>query len=148
MKNYDPYMHTVEHVLNQTMVRHFDVERAFSSHLEKKKSKCDYHFHRNLTEDEVKTLSDAVNEQLKRCLPVEEHWISKAEAEQKFNLKKLPEEADESIRIVAIGDYDACPCIGSHVSNTCEAGEFVFVSSSFDQGVLRIRFKRKTVADA
>ncbi|MGM0375330.1 MAG: hypothetical protein ACQEQ0_00965, partial [Bacteroidota bacterium] len=60
MKNYDPYMHTVEHVLNQTMVRHFNVERAFSSHLEKKKSKCDYHFHRNLTEDEAKALSDAV----------------------------------------------------------------------------------------
>ena len=53
MKNYDPYMHTVEHVLNQTMVRQFNVERAFSSHLEKKKSKCDYHFHRNISDDVV-----------------------------------------------------------------------------------------------
>ncbi len=148
MKNYDPYMHTVEHVLNQTMVRQFNVERAFSSHLEKKKSKCDYRFHRNLTEDEAKALSDAVNEQLKRCLPVEAHWVSKEEAEQTFNLGKLPEESAESIRIVTIGDYDACPCIGSHVSNTREAGEFVFVSSSFEDGVLRIRFKRRPVADA
>ena len=143
MKNYDPHMHTVEHVLNQTMVRMFHVERAFSSHLEKKKSKCDYHFHRALTPEEEESLSQAVNEQLERCLPVEEHWLSKEEACEKYNLERLPDEVEEKVRIVTIGDYDACPCIGDHVSNTCEAGFFKFVSSSFEDGVLRIRFKLK-----
>lgn len=143
MKKYDPQMHTAEHVLNQTMVRLFSVKRAFSSHLEKKKSKCDYHFHRRLTAAEEKSLADAINEQLKRCLPVEEHWISREEAGKRYNLEKLPEENDDQIRIVLIGDYDACPCIGSHVSNTSEVGEFVLVSSSFEEGVLRVRFKLK-----
>ncbi|MFO8001435.1 MAG: hypothetical protein R6U46_09335 [Marinilabilia sp.] len=143
MKNYDPHMHTAEHVLNQTMVRFFDVNRAFSSHLERKKSKCDYYFHRALTSVEEKAVSDAVNEQLQRSLPVREHWMSLKEADDLYDLEKLPEAAEYNIRIVTIGDYDACPCIGSHVSNTEEVGEFVFVSSSFEEGVLRIRFKLK-----
>ena len=37
-----PPMHTVEHILNQTMVRMFGCERSKNSHIEKRKSKCDY----------------------------------------------------------------------------------------------------------
>jgi misacylated tRNA(Ala) deacylase len=47
-KNYDPEMHTAEHILNGTMVQMFGTGRAFSAHLEKKKSKCDYRIGRNL----------------------------------------------------------------------------------------------------
>ena len=48
-KQYHPQMHSAEHILNQTMVRMFNRGRSFSNHIEKKKSKCDYHFDRNLT---------------------------------------------------------------------------------------------------
>jgi len=141
MKNYDPQMHTAEHILNKTMVRLFGRERAFSSHLERKKSKCDYRFNRALTVGEEKSIEDLVNEQLMSHLPVEEHWLSKENAEKRYNLTRLPEDAEDEIRIVTIGDYDACPCIGAHVQNTAEVGEFVLGSSSFENGVLRIRFK-------
>jgi misacylated tRNA(Ala) deacylase len=141
MKNYDPFMHTAEHVLNQVMVRLFNVERAFSSHLERKKSKCDYHFNRLLTNEEEKEISDSVNDQLTANLPVEEKRMDRVEAEMKFNLGKLPDDADEKIRIVSVGDFDACPCIGDHVSNTSEVGTFVLVSTSFNDRVLRVRFK-------
>jgi alanyl-tRNA synthetase len=141
MKNYDPQMHTAEHILNKTMVRLFGIERAFSSHLERKKSKCDYRFNRALSVGEEKSIEDLVNEQLMRHLPVEEHWLSKANAQKRYNLTRLPEDAEDEIRIVTIGDYDACPCIGAHVQNTAEVGEFVLGSSSFENGVLRIRFK-------
>jgi Ser-tRNA(Ala) deacylase AlaX len=51
MKEYaDPRMHSAEHILNQTMVRMFKCERLLQAHIEKKKSKCDYHFDRALTE--------------------------------------------------------------------------------------------------
>lgn len=143
MKNYDPQMHTAEHILNQTMVRVFGIERSFSSHLERKKSKCDYFFDRALSDEERKEIERLVNEQLHRHLPVEEHWLSKKEAEQNYNLGRLPDDSDEKIRIVTIGDYDACPCIGEHVSNTAEVGEFVFGSSSYENGILRLRFKLK-----
>ena len=37
-----PPMHTVEHILNQTMVRMFGCPRSRNAHIERKKSKCDY----------------------------------------------------------------------------------------------------------
>ena len=62
MKEYPPPMHTAEHILNQTMVRMFNKGRSFSAHIEKKKSKCDYQFDRNLTEDEIAEIENKVNE--------------------------------------------------------------------------------------
>ncbi len=37
-KDYDPAMHTAEHILNQTMDRLFACGRSFNAHIEKKKS--------------------------------------------------------------------------------------------------------------
>ena len=136
-----PPMHTAEHILNQSMVRLFGTGRCFSAHIEKKKSKCDYKFDRNLTPDESSKLEDKVNEVVKDNLSVSEEFISRKEAENKYNLGRLPEGAGESIRIIKIGDYDACPCSGSHVKSTKEIGHFKIVSSDNENGVLRIRFK-------
>ena len=140
-KDYFAPMHSAEHILNQTMVRAFNCGRSFSNHIEKKKSKCDYHFERDLTDSEKNMLETKVNEIIKQNLEVSERYISITEAEQKFNLDKLPENAGEKIRIIDIGDYDSCPCIGEHVSNTSEIGQFKLISSSFDNKILRIRFK-------
>lgn len=140
-KDYDPRMHSAEHILNQTMVRMFNKGRSFSAHIEKKKSKCDYYFDRELTPSELSEIENKVNEVIKQNLSVKEEFLSREEAQKNFSLDKLPEQAGDTIRIIKIGDYDACPCIGTHVSSTREIGEFKIISSSFDNGVLRIRFK-------
>ena len=59
-KEYDPFMHTAEHVLNQTMVRMFGCGRSFSSHLNADKSKCDYHFPRPLEDAEASELERGI----------------------------------------------------------------------------------------
>jgi len=141
VKDYNPQMHTAEHILNQTMVRMFDKGRSFSSHLEKKKSKCDYHFDKDLTQIEISKIEQRVNEIIKMKLNVTEEVIEFSEAKTKFNLQKLPNNVTEKVRIVKVGDYDACPCIGMHVSNTNEIGKFKIISTSFNRNVLRIRFK-------
>jgi alanyl-tRNA synthetase len=123
------------------MVRMFGCERAYSSHIEKKKSKCDYHFDRSLTLEEEKELAERINRVIDKKLDVTEKLISLAEAELAYNLKRLPEESGDLIRIISVGDYDECPCIGPHVRNTAEIGQFQMVSSSFEEGVLRVRFK-------
>ena len=140
-KQYDPRMHTTEHILNQTMVRLFDCGRSFSAHIEKKKSKCDYHFNRNLTEQEIANIETRVNNVIDSHAEVYEEFYDRTGAEQKFNLSKLPEEAGENIRVIKIGDYDACPCIGEHVSNTSQLGTFKIISTSCEDDVLRLRFK-------
>lgn len=141
MKSYDPQMHTAEHILNQTMVRMFGCERSFSSHIEKKKSKCDYHFDRTLTTDEELELVRQVNEVIARNLEVREQFLTLEEAARKFNLSRLPDGSGDQVRIVTVGDYDACPCIGPHVKNSSETGVFQLVSNSCENGILRIRFK-------
>ena len=141
MKSYDPQMHTAEHILNQTMVRMFGCERSFSSHVEKKKSKCDYRFNRPLTPDEELELVKQVNEVISRNLEVNEQFLSLEEAARKFNLSRLPEGTGNEVRIVTVGDYDACPCIGPHVKNSSEIGVFQLISTSCENGILRVRFK-------
>ncbi len=140
-KSYNPRMHSAEHILNQTMVRMFNKGRSFSAHIEKKKSKCDYHFDRNLTKEEIDEIQATVNEVIKKNLTVKEEFLPRERAEETFNLERLPEGAGDNIRIIRIGDYDACPCSGVHVSNTKEIGEFKIISTDFDIGVLRVRFK-------
>ena len=134
-------MHSAEHILNQTMVRMFNKGRSFSNHIEKKKSKCDYHFDRDLTATEIETIENKVNDVIRQNLSVVEEFYETVKAEKNFNLNKLPENAGDKIRIINIGDYDACPCSGLHVSHTKEIGRFKIISTNYNDGVLRIRFK-------
>ena len=140
-KDYDPCMHSAEHILNQTMVRMFNRGRSFSNHIEKKKSKCDYHFTRDLSSEEISEIEKMVNAEIKKNHDVKEEFLSREEAGKNYFLGRLPSEAGEEIRIIRIGDYDACPCSGLHVKNTSEIGEFKIISTGYNNGVLRVRFK-------
>ena len=92
-KQYHPQMHSAEHILNQTMVRMFNCGRSFSNHIEKKKSKCDYHFERDLTGTELEEIERRVNEVIQNDLKVIEEFISKDDAGKEYNLAKLPDDA-------------------------------------------------------
>lgn len=140
-KDYNPRMHSAEHIFNQTMVRMFNCGRSFSMHLEKKKSKCDFNFERDLTQDEIREIESRVNQVIQSDVTVREDVQTKEDAEKLFNLARIPDQNEETIRIVRIGDYDACPCIGGHVARTKEIGQFRIISTSYENGVLRVRFK-------
>ncbi len=142
-KSYDPRMHSAEHIFIQTMVRMFNCGRAFSSHIEKKKSKCDFHFGRNLSPEETMEIDRRVNEVIQANMPVSESFMSREEAKQRFNLSRLPEEAGDTVRIISIGGYDACPCSGVHVRSSKEIESFNITSSDYSNGVLRVRYTIK-----
>lgn len=134
-------MHTAEHVLNQTMVRLVGCGRAFSTHINPGKSKCDYRMPGPLAPEQARAVEDAVNAVLAQHLPVTEELMPREEAARLFDLARLPPDAGQTLRIVRVGDYDACPCIGEHVANTAQIGAFRIVSHSFEAGVLRVRFR-------
>jgi len=140
-KQYDPRMHTAEHILNQTMVRMFGCGRSFNSHIERKKSKCDYRIDHALSEAEVKEIENKVNQVIDLKVDVSEGFVTKAEAASFLDLKKLPADAPNTIRVIRVGKYDACACIGPHVSNTSEIGKFSIISSDYNEGIVRLRFK-------
>lgn len=134
-------MHTAEHILNQTMVRMFGCPRSKNAHIERKKSKCDYELAEAPTTDQMAEIERRINEVIDRHLPVTIEFMSREEAAQLVDLSKLPEAAGDTLRIVRIGDYDACACIGAHVSNTSEIGHFKMLTYEFADGRLRLRFK-------
>jgi len=139
-KEYNPAMHTAEHILNSVMDKMFGCGRSFRSHIEEKKSKCDYRIKRCLSRGELTAVENTVNEIIKLNIPVGELLVSRGEADEKYFTGKLPEDAGEKIRIITVGNFDSCPCIGQHVSNTSEIGEFSISSCDFEEGILRIRF--------
>lgn len=140
-KNHDPRMHTAEHILNQTMDRMFACGRCFSAHVNPDKGKCDYHFDRPLDDDEAREVERRVNDVLRADLPVFAETMDRSEAGTRFDLRRLPPESGAEVRIVRVGDYDACPCSGEHAERTGQLGRFRLTSHTFENGVLRVRFK-------
>ena len=118
-----PPMHTVEHILNQTMVRMFGCPRSRNAHIEKKKSKCDYILDAAPTEGQVAEIERRVNEIIAQHLDVTYEFVKRGEVPPEVDLWKLPEDASETLRLVRIGDYDLCACVGTHVQNTVEINE-------------------------
>ena len=51
-------MHSVEHILNQTMVRMFGCKRSKNAHIERKKSKCDYQLPEAPTEQQIAAIEE------------------------------------------------------------------------------------------
>lgn len=140
-KDYCEPMHTCEHILNQTMVRMFGCGRSMNAHIEKKKSKCDYLLSDAPTDVQIFELTNKVNEIIDQHLPVTIDFLNREEAAKLVDLSKLPVEATETLRIVRVGNYDACACIGQHVENTSELGKFQIISHDFENGRWRVRFK-------
>ena len=136
-----PPMHTCEHVVNRTMVILFGCGRAVSAHIERKKSKLDFALQACPTDEQMAELEAKVNEVLRQDLPVSMEYITQEEAMGRFDLKRLPEGASETLRVVHVGDYDECLCFGTLVENTSEIGTFKIASYDYKEGILRMRFK-------
>lgn len=131
---YEP-AHTAEHILNQTMVRMFGCERSRNSHVERKKSKLNYNLPVCPTEEQIQAIEAKVNEVIAADLPVAMDYVSRYNIPPEVSLAKLPDDASETLRLVRVGDYDICACIGSHVERTSECGHFRISSTSWTPNV-------------
>lgn len=140
-KLYNEPMHTCEHILNQTLVRMFGCGRSVNAHIERKKSKCDYLLNEAPIEAQIAEITQKVNKVIDAHLPVYEELMSREEAAKIADLSKPPADASETLRVIRVGDYDACACIGQHVDNTSELGRFEIISHDFENGRWRVRFK-------
>jgi alanyl-tRNA synthetase len=123
------------------MVKMFGCPRSRNAHVERKKSKCDYILDSEPTAEEVAQIEAKVNEAISLNMDVTVEFMPREMAAGTVDLSKLPEDASETLRIVRIGDYDTCACIGNHVQNTREIGTFRIISHSFADGVWRVRWK-------
>ena len=136
-----PPAHTAEHLLNQTMGRMFGCERSRNSHIERKKSKINFLIDRPLTQEEVADIERRINALIQADLPVTYELVTRDNIPAGVTLAKLPDNASDTLRIVRIGDYDICACLGTHVKSTREIGNFRITSTSFNEGSFRIVYK-------
>ena len=136
--------HTAEHLLNQVMVRMFGCERSRNAHIERKKSKINYTLDHEPSPQQIEDIERQMNELIAQDLPVTYEYVTRQSIPEGVTLDKLPQDASETIRIVRIGDFDICPCIGQHVSSTGEIGSFHITSTSYKDQSFRIVFKVTT----
>ena len=120
---------------------HNKAEFEPAAHVEKKKSKCDYILDAEPTAEQVAQIEAKINEVIAMNLDVTIEFVTREQAAEIVDLSKLPEDASDTLRIVRIGDYDACACIGAHVQNTREVGTFKVISHSYENGIWRLRWK-------
>ncbi len=138
-----PPAHTAEHLLNQVMIRMFGCERSCNAHIERKKSKISYHLDHKPSRQEEKAIGDRMNELIEEDLPVTYEDVDRNHVPEGVNLDRLPADASQTIRLVRIGDFDVCPCIGKHVRSTSQIGRFEILGTNWDEQThtFRIRFK-------
>ena len=136
-----PPAHTAEHILNQAMVRMFGCSRSRVNHIEKKKSKCDYNLATCPTEEQIRQIETEVNRIINADMAVTSRYVTRDKIPESIDLSKLPEDASETLRLVYIGDYDVCPCLGAHVERTSEIGHFRISSTNYNDGNFRIVFR-------
>ena len=138
-----PPAHTAEHLLNQLMVRMFGCERSRNAHIERKKSKMTFVIDHKPSRQEEKAIEAEMNRLIEEDMPVNYEFVDRDHIPASVKLDRLPEDASETLRLVRIGDYDVCPCIGKHVRSTAQIGKFVMLGTNWDEAShsFRIRFK-------
>ena len=138
-----PPAHTAEHILNRTMVTRFGCERSRVNHIERKKSKCNYTLAAEPTAEQIAEVERRVREVIAADVPVTTRFVTRSEVPADIDLSRLPADASDTLRLVAVGDYDLCPCLGSHVAHTAEVGSFRITSTSWnpDSNSFRIVFR-------
>ncbi len=150
-----PPAHTAEHLLNQLMMRMFGCERSDNAHIERKKSKISYILDHKPDRKEEREIERQMNELISEDLPVSFEYVTRAELdgiimaaepdtpEARLSAARLPDDASDTIRLVRIGKYDVCPCIGKHVRSTSQIGRFEMLGTNWDneKRSFRIRFK-------
>jgi Ser-tRNA(Ala) deacylase AlaX len=138
-----PPAHTAEHLLNQTMIRIFGCERSYNAHVERKKSKMSFYLDHKPTRQEEKEIERQMQQLIDDDLPVNFEFVSRDELPPEVSADRLPQDASDTIRLVRIGDYDVCPCIGRHVRSTAQIGRFEMLGTNWDEHEhsFRVRFK-------
>jgi Ser-tRNA(Ala) deacylase AlaX len=152
-----PPAHTAEHLLNQLMMRMFGCERSNNAHIERKKSKISYILDHKPDRKEEREIERQMNELIEQDLPVTFQFVTRAELEgivmeaeedspeSRMDLDRLPTDASDTIRLVRIGDYDVCPCIGKHVRSTSQIGRFEMLGTNWDNDRMAFRIRYKIV---
>ena len=111
--------------------------------MERKKSKITYRLENKPDRKVEREIERQMNELIEQDLPVTYEMVDRWNLPDDIPLDRLPADAPDTIRLVRIGDYDVCACIGKHVRSTGQIGRFELLGTNWDEKerTFRIRFK-------
>jgi len=117
-------MHTAQHVVSKVVLDEFGAQTA-GNQIHTDRSRIDFE-PGDFSSEDVNTIESRANAVLESDLPVKKSEMARAEAEDRTPegrglLDLIPDHVDP-LRMVEIGDFDLCPCGGTHVDHLSEVG--------------------------
>ena len=133
--------HTATHLLNAALkvVVGSDVHQK-GSNITDERMRFDFSCDHKLTTEEIKNTEDLVNKWIKESLPVIVEEMSKEKAVEIGAEHMFIEKYPDIVTVYFIGDVSKEICMGPHVKNTSELGNFkILKEESSSAGVRRIK---------
>ena len=134
-------LHTATHLL------HAALRKTLGTHVGQKGSnitaerlRFDFTHPSPMTKEEIQTVEDLVNEQIKRDLPVTVETMTLDEAKKAGAIAFFDSKYGEKVTVYTIGDFSKEVCGGPHVTHTGDMGHFhILKEQSSSAGVRRIK---------
>jgi len=134
-------LHTATHLLNEALRKIVDKNiHQRGSNITEERLRFDFNYNQKLTDEQIKSVEDEVNKQIKKAMPVERKEMTVEEAKKHGAQAMFSEKYGEKVSVYKIGDYSFEICAGPHVKNTKELGRFKIVKEeAVAAGIRRIK---------
>lgn len=135
--------HTATHLLHQALRDILgDQVHQVGSNITAERLRFDFTYPEKLTEGQIKTVEEIVNQKITEDLLVKMEVMSLEEAESKGVLAFFEQKYGEQVKVYSIGDYSKEVCGGPHVDSTGQIGKIKIIKEeSCGAGKRRIYIK-------
>ena len=135
-------LHTATHLLGEALRKVLGDEniKQKGSNITPERLRYDFNFDRKLTKEEIQAVEEEVNRLIEEGLPVSNEEMKLQEALDSGAQAEFGTRYPEKVSVYHIGEYSKEICMGPHVENTKELGNFkIKKEESSSAGVRRIK---------
>ncbi|MFQ6106744.1 MAG: alanyl-tRNA editing protein [Thermoplasmata archaeon] len=118
-------MHTAQHVMSGVVFNLFQA-RTVGNQIHTNRSRIDFH-PASFEENDLRVIEETCNSVISKSIPVTIYEEDRGILEEKMGKQRyimdLIPQSIRRLRVIQIGDFDICPCGGTHVRSTSELGK-------------------------